>query len=107
MDDAARCREDALLGEIQDLEELNDQLSEQSQKHFDEMALFQDRISLDIVDLRRECEKGNSQDASARWRHEIREYQDELKRVQSRSAEELQAQRTELEILRSEVAQAC
>lgn len=107
MDDAARCREDALLGEIQDLEELNDQLSEQSQKHFDEMALFQDRISLDIVDLRRECEKGNSKDASARWRHEIREYQDELKRVQSRSAEELQAQRTELEILRSEVAQAC
>lgn len=96
---AVRERESELRKEIRDLEDANDQLSQQTQKQFDEMALLQDHIAKEITDFRKEQEHNDQnaavlakvREVNAELVRELGQHKAEIQALRRRGAEEMAA----------------
>lgn len=109
-DDVEQC----LRSDIQDLEVAYDQMSRQTKEQFEEMALLQERMTQEIIDLRKEPvrsparELGSAHEAtleaSARLREELEAQQAELREL--RQAKDLDAKNVEARLAECEQATA-
>mmetsp|Transcript_23356 Transcript_23356/g.59655 ORF Transcript_23356/g.59655 Transcript_23356/m.59655 type:complete len:684 (-) Transcript_23356:128-2179(-) len=95
--DGALAAETRLRTEMHDLEEAHDQMLRETKARFNEMGLLQERMTQEICSLRQEPagdsahKLASAHDANLRLREELEAQRSELRDLELRSAQELEA----------------